>query len=164
MQRGLGGRIKGVCHYFSGLGRTTGFFRREPLPHKCGVPIRLVSERRVYAAGKNLTLRPSGPFLTVWQPMSGQRGASALKAFGLVDPLSAAYIQYSDLPHKCGVPIRLVSERRVYAAGKNLTLRPSTPFLTVWQPMSGQRGASALKAFGLVDPRSAAYIHYSDVP
>ncbi len=90
MQRGLGGRIKGVCHYFSGLGRTTGFFRREPLPHKCGVPIRLVSERRVYAAGKNLTLRPSTPFLTVWQPMSGQRGASALKAFGLVDPLSAA--------------------------------------------------------------------------
>jgi len=63
----LGGRIKGVCHYFSGLGRTTGFVRREPLPHKCGVPIRLVSERRVYAAGKNLTLRPSTPFLTVWQ-------------------------------------------------------------------------------------------------
>jgi len=42
-------------------------------------------------------------------------------------------MQLSPLPHKCSVPIRLVSERRVYAAGKNLTLRPSTPLLTVWQ-------------------------------
>ena len=44
-------------------GRTTDFFRRELLPHECGVPIGLVSERRVHAAAPSraMSARRSQP-------------------------------------------------------------------------------------------------------